>query len=135
MQILLCLSILQLSFFWKRKFNSFTIKIINHVSIFFCYHSGCLFTKFKCLIWHQRKHLLSLFFILIIPFIEFFNPSGKSMYVLPINGLKTEIFTYWASIDSISQPDPSLIQLSIPYKISWKDLSRSYSSELIIVLV
>ena len=59
---------------------------------------------------------------------------GNSMYVLPDNGLKTEIFTYSASADSITQQDPSLIQLLIPYKISWKGLSGSYS-ELITVLV
>ena len=56
--------------------------------------------------------------ILIKPFIEFFNLRGNSTYVLPINGLKTEILTYSASIDSITQTDPSLTQLSILYKIS-----------------
>ena len=40
------------------------------------------------------------------------------MYVLPINELYTEIVTYSSFIDSIIQPDPSLIQLSILYKIS-----------------
>ena len=55
---------------------------------------------------------------------------GNSMYVLPDNGLKTEIFLYSESADSITQQDPSLIL----YKISWKGLSRSYS-ELITVLV
>ena len=44
-------------------------------------------------------------------FAEFFNLRGNSMYVLPENGLKTEIFTYSASTDSITQPDSSLIQL------------------------
>ena len=39
------------------------------------------------------------------------------MYDLPDNGLYIEILTYSASIDSIIQPDPSLILLSIPLKI------------------
>ena len=43
---------------------------------------------------------------------------GKLMYELPDNGLKTEILTYSVSIDSVTQPDPSLIQLSVLYKIS-----------------
>ena len=42
------------------------------------------------------------------------------MHVFPDNGLTTEILTYAASIDSLTQP---LIQLSILYKISWWDLS------------
>ena len=40
------------------------------------------------------------------------------MYVLPDNGLKIEILTYSASIYSTTQPDPSLIHLSILYKNS-----------------
>ena len=56
------------------------------------------------------------------------------MYVLPDNGLKIETFTYSASTDSVTQPSPSSIQLSILRKISWKDLSVSYS-RLITVLV
>ena len=47
------------------------------------------------------------------------------MQELPINGLKIEILMYWDLIDSTIQPDPPLIQLSILYKISWKDFSRS----------
>ena len=47
------------------------------------------------------------------------------MWELPINGLKVEILMYWDLIDSTIQPELSLIQLSILYKISWKDLSRS----------
>ena len=35
---------------------------------------------------------------------------------IPDNGLKTEISTYSAPIDSITQSDPSLIQLSILLK-------------------
>ena len=31
---------------------------------------------------------------------------------------------YWDSIDSTAQPDPLLIQTSIMYKISWKELSN-----------
>ena len=56
------------------------------------------------------------------------------MYVLSDNGLKIETFTYSASTDSVTQPYPSSIQLSILRKISWKDLSVSYS-RLITVLV
>ena len=56
------------------------------------------------------------------------------MYVLPDIGLKTNILTYSASVDSITQPDPSLTQLLIIYKISWNDLSSMYL-ELITVLV
>ena len=43
---------------------------------------------------------------------EFINLVGNSMYVLPDNGLSIGILTYSASIDSIVQSDPSLIQLS-----------------------
>ena len=57
------------------------------------------------------------------------------MYALHDNGLKIEIFTYSLFIDSITQPDTSLIQLSTLCKISWKDLSSIYLSELIIALV
>ena len=67
-------------------------------------------------------------FILIRPSIEF------SICELPDNWLKIYIFTYSPFIHSIIQPDPSLIQSSILYKTSWKDLSRSYS-RLITVLI
>ena len=73
-----------------------------------------------------KETLLSLFLIRIRPFIEFFNSLSNSMEELGDNGLETEILIYSASIDSIIRPDPSLIQLSILYKISWKDLLRSY---------
>ena len=66
----------------------------------------------------QRKHLLLLLLILIRPFTEFLNLRGDSMYVIPDNGQKIEIFTYSASTDSITQRDPTLIQISILYKIS-----------------
>ena len=61
------------------------------------------------------------------------------MYALPDNRLKTEILIYAASIDSITQPvnsiiDLSLIQLSLLYKFSWKDWSGMYL-ELITILV
>ena len=36
------------------------------------------------------------------------------------------MFTYSASTDSITQPGPSLIQLSILYKDSWNELSSWY---------
>ena len=48
---------------------------------------------------------------------EFINLVGNSMYVLPDNGLSIGILTYSASIDSIIQSDPSLIQVSIILKI------------------
>ena len=38
------------------------------------------------------------------------------MYELAADGLKTEILTYSASTDSITQLDPSLIRLSILHK-------------------
>ena len=64
------------------------------------------------------QYFLSLLLILIRPFIEFFNLRGNSVYVLPDNGLKIEIFTDSLFADSVTQPDPSLIQLSILCKIS-----------------
>ena len=54
----------------------------------------------------------------IKPFIAILNLRGNSIYVLPSNGLETEILTHPASNDSIIIPDPSLIQLSILYKVS-----------------
>ena len=64
-------------------------------------------------VWYntKRKLLLPLLLILIKSFTEFLNLRGNSMYALPDNGLKIEIFTYSASTDSITQPDSSLIQL------------------------
>ena len=55
------------------------------------------------------------------------------MYVLPDNGIKSEILTHSTSLDSITKPDPSLIQLLILYKSFWKDLSSMYL-ELITVV-
>ena len=57
-----------------------------------------------------KKVFLVAAFNIIRPFIEFFNLQDNSMYVLPDNGLKIEIFTYSLFTDSITQPDPSLIQ-------------------------
>ena len=65
-----------------------------------------------------NKAFIVTFLILIKPFIDFLNLLGNLMYMLPDNGLKIEILTYSASIESITQPDPSLIQLLILYKIS-----------------
>ena len=53
--------------------------------------SRCISNGFRCLIWHQRNHLLSLFLILITPFIDFFNLWGNSVYVLLDNWLKRSI--------------------------------------------
>ena len=50
--------------------------------------------------------------LFIVTVFEFLNLRGNSMYVLPDNGLKVEISTYPLSTDSITQPDPSSIQLS-----------------------
>ena len=57
------------------------------------------------------------------------------MYELCDNGLQIEILTYSRCIDSIIQPNPSLIQLSILLKISWKDLPGSYSEPNTVLLV
>ena len=103
--------------FKDRKVNAFLIKIITHTFISFCFLSECIFNECKCLIRHQRKHLLPQFLILIRPFIEILNPQSNSMYVLPDNELQAEIVTYSAFIDAITQLDPSIIQLSTPYKI------------------
>ena len=63
-----------------------------------------------------KKAFIAIFLILIKAFFEFFNLSGNSANVLPINGLYIEIFTYSSFIDSTFQPDSSLIQLSILFK-------------------
>ena len=57
------------------------------------------------------------------------------MYVLPDDGLWIEIFTYSVSTDSITQPDLSLIQLSILCKTFRNDLSRSYSKLITVSVV
>ena len=56
------------------------------------------------------------------------------MYELPGNGLKLEILTYSVSIDSIIQPNPSLIQLSVLLKTSWKDFPRLSTGPITILL-
>ena len=61
----------------------------------------------------QRKHFLSMFLILIKFFIEVFNLLRNLMYVLPDNRSKTEALTYFSFIDSITQPDSSLMRLII----------------------
>ena len=45
-----------------------------------------------------------------------------------------EMLIYSPSMYSVVQADSSSIQLSNLYKISWKDLSRPYLLQLIIVL-
>ena len=47
-----------------------------------------------------QKTFIVTAFNVIKPFIEFFNSSCNSIYVLPTNGLQVEIFTYSPSIDS-----------------------------------
>ena len=54
-----------------------------------------------------------MFLILIKFFIEFFNLLRNLMYVLPDNRSKTETLTYFSFIDSVTQPDPSLMRLII----------------------
>ena len=49
--------------------------------------------------------------MLIKTLINFFNSRANLIYVLPDDGLQTEILTYSAFKISIIQPDPSLIQL------------------------
>ena len=61
--------------------------------------------------------------MLIRPFIEFLNLRGNSMYALPDNGLKIEIFIYSLSTYSTTEPDFLLIQLSI-IKIFLKNLEK-----------
>ena len=99
-----------------------------------CFFSGCCFNGLKCLIWHQRKDSLSLFLMLIKHFFEFLSFSCNSMCELPGNGLKLEILTYSVSIDSIIQPNPSLIQLSVLLKTSWKDFPRLSTGPITILL-
>ena len=45
-----------------------------------------------------------------------------------------EILTYSPSTDSIIQPDPTLIQLSILSKICWKDFLRLYLGSITVLL-
>ena len=80
-------------------------------------------------VWYDTKKSIYCHFLLILirPFIEFLNLRGNQVYVLPDNEQKIEIFIYSLPTDSITQTDASLIQLSILYKISWEDLSQSYS--------
>ena len=59
--------------------------------------------------WYDKEIIYCQFLILIRPFIESLNLQGNSMYVLPNNGLKIETFTYSASTDSVTDPNPSLI--------------------------
>ena len=109
-------------FFRYRKFSICIIKIINY--FFFVILSGCIFNGFKYLIWHQAKHLFSLFLIFINLFIAFFHLSCNLMYELADNGLLIEILTYSPFLDLIIQPDSSLIQLSI------KNIFRINSSRI-----
>ena len=67
----------------------------------------------------------------ISPFFGLFNSVGnfalmlyiyftfiRSLKELPDNGLSVEMVMYWDWLNSTIQPDPSLIQLSILYKMS-----------------
>ena len=51
------------------------------------------------------------------------------------NGLQIVVLTYSVSIDSIIQPDPSLIQLSILQKTSWKDWSILSAGPITVLLI
>ena len=74
--------------------------------------------------WHHRKQFWSLFLMLVSSLFELLNFAGNFTWELPDNGLEVEMLMYWDFINSIINPDPSLIQLSIPYKIFWKDLQE-----------
>ena len=56
-----------------------------------------------------EKHLFSFFLISIRLFIEFLNLRGNLMYLLLDNGLEIQALAYSPSIDSVIQPDPSII--------------------------
>ena len=64
-----------------------------------------------------KKTFIAIVFDISQTLLEFFNLSDNSTNVLPAYGPYIEIFTYSLFIDSIIQPDPSLIQLSILYKL------------------
>lgn len=68
---------------------------------------------FKYLIWHNRKHSLSLFFKLKRPFAKFFNSGGNLIDDLPDNGKYSTMFKRWLSTDSIRHPGPSDIHCPI----------------------
>ena len=72
----------------------------------------------------QKKGLIIIIFNTDQVFLEFPNLSGSSIYELPDNRLQIETLTYTPSIDSITQSDSLLIQLSVLLKTSSKDLSR-----------
>ena len=55
---------------------------------------------------------------MISSFLEFLNLTDNFMLELPESGLTVERLMYRESIDSTVEPDPSLIQFSILYKIS-----------------
>ena len=116
-------------FFRYMKFNICIIKIINYFLFCFVILSGCIFNGFKYLIWHQTKHLFSLFLIFINLFLAFFHLSCNLMYDFADNGLLIEILTYSPFLDLIIQPDSSLIQLSI------KNIFRINSSRIKVLVI
>ena len=59
-----------------------------------------------------KKTFALIVLILIRHFLSFFHFISNSVNVFPDNGLKIEILTYSVSIDSITQPDTSSIQIS-----------------------
>ena len=61
-----------------------------------------------------------------------FNGFQCSSWKLTV---KRETFTYSTSVDLIIRPDPSLIQLSILLKTSWKDLFRLSSVPITVLIV
>ena len=65
-----------------------------------------------------KKLFIVIVFKIYQTFHWFLKLLSNLMYMPPANGLKIEIFTYLLWTDSIAQPNPSLIQLSILYKIS-----------------
>ena len=72
----------------------------------------------------SKKTFIAIVFDISQTLPEFFNLSDNSTNVLAAYGPYIEIFTYSLFIDSIIQPDPSLIQLSILYKLLEKIYQR-----------
>ena len=68
--------------------------------------SRCIFIGFRTDM-KPMKAFTVIALILIRSTIEFLNVRDSSMYVPPSNRLKIEMFTYSASTDSITQPNPS----------------------------
>ena len=114
MHILFLFSILLKPFLGTGKSIPSKLRSLTKFLSAFIILSGCIFGGFKCLLWHQTKHLLSLFLILIKPFIGFLILFGNLMYEPPDNGLKTEILTfsiYWFNWPTRSFINPTIYSM------------------------